>query len=192
VTPLGTEITWGYFASAQEYYTALGYTYTEVPWVVPVSVVRATNVRHSVREWTTPNGALVGSAEQSFVHMALQGDLPLHGQYFAITPCFRVEPFIDEQHHSHFMKCELFMPVTVADDCDIRDVAEDALAFFQGLAHGVGTPEIVRTREGLDIMLNGIELGSYGYGEVPGTEVKWVYGTGLAEPRLSVALRSMA
>ena len=50
-----------------------------------------------------------------------------------------------------------------------------------------GTPlSVVATEEGHDLMLNGIEVGSYGHRSIPGIET-WAYGTGLALPRFSVA-----
>ena len=45
--------------------------------------------------------------------------------------------------------------------------------------------EIVKTEEGLDIELNGIEIGSYGYRSYK--DFHWIYGTALAEPRFSLA-----
>ena len=44
-----------------------------------------------------------------------------------------------------------------------------------------------RSDESYDIESNGIELGSYGIRQHE--NITWVYGTGLAEPRLSIAIK---
>jgi hypothetical protein len=47
---------------------------------------------------------------------------------------------------------------------------------------------IVKTEIGHDIELNGIEIGSYGWRQ--NQDIIWAYGTGLAEPRFSIANQS--
>jgi hypothetical protein len=182
------QVPWGILAHAQAYYKGIGYEYVETPWVVPLDIVRAMGVQKGVRDWTCPNGVLVGSAEQGFVYMLREGKLHRNGMYMSISPCFRVEPVVDDIHYPYFMKCELFVPVDSADLEDVKAVAEDALAFFETYANGK-TPSIVRTRAGYDIMMDGVELGSYGYNEIVGTDLKWVYGTGVAEPRFNHVIR---
>jgi hypothetical protein len=41
------------------------------------------------------------------------------------------------------------------------------------------------TDDCMDLTINGIEVGSYGKREFK--NIKWIYGTGLAEPRFSIA-----
>ena len=54
--------------------------------------------------------------------------------------------------------------------------------------HSKNSVDVVPTKEGYDLMINGIEVGSYGLRMGNGYE--WVYGTGLAEPRFSVAINT--
>lgn len=46
-------------------------------------------------------------------------------------------------------------------------------------------PSIEKVDYGYDLLLSGIEVGSYGFREYKNN--KWIYGTGLAEPRFSQA-----
>ena len=80
------------------------------------------------------------------------------------------------------MKVELYWPKHYGRD--VGDVLRDAATFF-GLEGAI--PEIVETDEGWDINVGGIEVGSYGSRSIH--DHLWVYGTGLAEPRFSQALR---
>jgi hypothetical protein len=50
--------------------------------------------------------------------------------------------------------------------------------------------EVLRTDQGRDLTLDGIEVGSYGYREAGGR--KWACGTGLALPRFDVAREKQA
>ena len=50
-----------------------------------------------------------------------------------------------------------------------------------------GGLEIIKTDIGYDITINGEELGSYGIRKCE--FLKWIYGTGCAEPRLSTLIK---
>lgn len=178
-------INWHLFSKAIISYTDLGYQLMEVPWLVDQ---RAINV-------TAPPGAtpftvsgcgelnqLVGSAEQSFIYLALQDKLS-PGKYMALTPCFRNDKE-DELHHKYFMKLELIEVNNLSnkDWNPIRSsVMRDAKLVLSQLTSK--RIEVLDTDIGADLIIDGIEIGSYGVRNYQG--ISWVYGTGLAEPRFS-------
>jgi hypothetical protein len=196
-------IDWGTLSAALEWYASEGYEYVEVPWAVPTNVVSITlpSVRspYGVIEDGRPfQNALVGSAEQSFLHLTLRGLLDIRYEdtprsYVAISPCFR-DDSLDQVHQKQFMKVELFEPyhVSASDtflDARLQRTIRKARDFFLRYIPAEKL-EVVRTHEGWDIVANGVELGSYGVRvcQLPGTTLDvftWVYGTGVAEPRLS-------
>lgn len=175
-------------------YEARGYRYVEVPWIVHKSAIRATlpspipfieAVLHQDDDDDMSHtayrslGGLVGSAEQGFLGM----DLPT-GAYCGITPCFRHEQSTGLFYQTGFMKLELFVN---ASDADYKRVCSDAQEVMSVIATGgCGTIKRVETPEGVDLELAGIEIGSYGVRRAEGHR-DWVYGTGLALPRFSVA-----
>lgn len=173
-------------------YEARGYRYVEVPWIVPKSDIRATlpspipfieAVLHQDDDDDMSHtayrslGGLVGSAEQGFLSM----DLP-NGEYCGITPCFRYEPVTNLFYQTGFMKLELFINHS---DGDFLRVATDAMEVMSILADGLSEIKLVKTEEGVDLELAGIEIGSYGTRSFDGFQ--WTYGTGLALPRFSIA-----
>lgn len=167
------------------YQHAYNYRYVEAPWIVPKSVIEVTLPpgRSGIH---CEDGALVGSAEQSFIHMMLEGELEV-GRYMAATPCFRDEVPEDELHLRRFFKVELIevLPGPTGHEARVQAMAQDALSFFAGTYDALASV-IVPTEQGLDIELHGVELGSYGYREHRGHH--WIYGTGIAEPRFSQAV----
>lgn len=176
-------------------YHKRGYRYVEVPWMVPEAPIRATlpvgspsyvaGPRYDHYEddkWTGATDAfdeahyLIGSAEQGFLHM----DLP-PGAYIGVTPCFRHEPVQNIFYQTGFMKAELFMTLPDVQVDRVISDAREVMAVISGVE-----PLIAETDIGYDLEIGGIEVGSYGERSHPdyGT---WVYGTGLALPRFSVA-----
>lgn len=180
------------FDDAQNFYEGCGYNDIDVPWDVSQTSIEATIPPGCVPVPFLNSKLLVGSAEQSFVELML---LPQSlgkltpGKYQAVTPCFRDDPE-DEIHHKYFMKLELIdyyrnsNVAHVVHHNRLDRILNDAKGFFQKYLK----VETLRTDNGIDIIQSktGIELGSYGYRSFQGHE--WVYGTGLAEPRLSYAL----
>lgn len=172
------DISWNRLAHAINFYRDKGYTYTAVPWAVPSDVMDGT-IPPSTKRYKTLGGELVGSGEQSFMQMLEQGaDL-----YKAVccTPCFRAEPVHDEFHLPYFMKVELIIVNGTQED--LADTIEHAILFLRRdgvpsrmVDMGDGTFDLVGDQ-------SGIELGSFGIREW--RTHKWVYGTGLAEPRTS-------
>jgi hypothetical protein len=171
-----TRIDWTLLAKAIAFYEQIGYEYVEVPYAVPKEIIRLTlppEYDDSVQE-TAPFGCLVGSAEQSLLSMDLKP-----GSYVACSPCFRPEPVLNELYQYHFMKVELFQ---LGDDVmNPMQMLMDAKMFMSKFAH----LEVLRTDQGKDLTVDGIEVGSYGFREAAGR--KWACGTGLALPRFAVA-----
>lgn len=173
-------IDWRMLSKAIEYYETRGYRYVEVPWMVSEKTHRLTclNVDLIIR---SDVGALVGSAEQSFLELDRHGHL-LPGRWVACTPCFRPDE-VDEYHQKGFMKVELYVNHEPTVE-KAKVMLDHAYAFFN--AHAPGHTAVVQTGDDTwDIEIGGIEVGSYGYREADGT--RWVYGTGIAEPRFSTA-----
>lgn len=180
-------IDWWLIGEAVSHYTAAGLKYIEAPWFVSDAAVMVT-MPPGRKGHRTQDGPLVGSAEQSFIQLMMNGTLP-PGKYVAATPCFRDDE-VDELHHRYFMKVELIQVCEPRDlgfeiKIQLHKVVKQALEFFQ--QHHAGDYQVVETEQGFDIELNGIEIGSYGYREHE--QFRWVYGTGLAEPRFSTAAR---
>ena len=155
----------------------------------PISVPTYIDKKHNQRTagdkkfLTHSELTYVGSAEQSFIQLMSEGEIQ-HGTYFAITPCHRDE-ILDETHLEVFLKIEL-----IAIGADIKNIllydAMDVFTFLNPRGHF----EIVNSgnREGeKDILMNGIEIGSYGTSRTPDGTI-YTYGTGLAEPRFSYAV----
>lgn len=172
-------INWSYVAKALDFYKGLGFRYIEAPWIVSQKAVKAT-LPFNRKGYSTEYGMLVGSAEQSFIELLLQGR-DLKGSYVAATPCFRDDPE-DILHQRYFFKVELFRGTTTLSEAslDCFTLASMAKDFITTLGeHAL----ITQTDSGYDLELNGVELGSYGPREYKGHF--WAYGTGLAEPRFS-------
>lgn len=164
-----------------EHYKRLGYNYIEVPWLVSKESLDVTRPPEA-RYFDTFMGQLVASGEQSFIE--IRKDLCPGRKYQCVTPCFRDEKY-DSTHHPSFLKLELILPLWKGDnEAEAVDlVLKDAYNFFRRYASYEGAPVTVKTDIGFDINMLGIEVGSYGYREYDG--FRWVYGTGVAEPRLS-------
>lgn len=176
---------WERLVGALNFYQEMGYIFMSAPWTGRKEDVLSTapTDREVQLYPTTSNQFLVASGEQSFINMYYQGLLQtLQGQrYCCLTPCFRDEPSTDYLTKDHFMKVELI-------DFDIsalKSMVNTALLFFSNYS----IVETINTEEGIDIVTQDqqIELGSYGVRDVSG--LQYIYGTGLAEPRLSSALQ---
>lgn len=168
-------------ADAQNHYGDLGYEDVAVPWVISREAMDATLPPDKV-PYGTFGGYLVGSAEQSFIDMLLSGESL--GRVQATTPCFRDETH-DELHSPYFLKTELFDSTLPQNEEGVMAVLQDAKLFFEHYL------PVAIQREGelsWDIVAaeSGIELGSYGVREIPG--YSWIYGTGVALPRLQQVL----
>jgi hypothetical protein len=161
------------------YYMSWGYQRIEVPWTVSKQIsdiTRPPNAKDFKIEGK--DKVLVASGEQSFLYLFNKGFLP-RGTYQAITPCFRDEPFTS-LHTKYFIKNEL-ITTEIIDLDSVVGMVETALEFFQKY---LPDAEVVKfSDEMYDIVYKGDELGSYGIRRCDFLE--YVYGTGLAEPRLT-------
>jgi seryl-tRNA synthetase len=174
---------------AVEHYEERGFKYVEVPWAVTEECIRATLPEGfaAVQLATEMGGTrlhevyggenfLVGSAEQGFLSMNLKP-----GRYVGVTPCFRLEDHNDLFYQDMFMKVELFCNIPAFS---VEEMVRSAESFFK--EHSRGMPTRLVTDIGIDLMHAGVEIGSYGE-RTHEDFGRWVYGTGLALPRFSVA-----
>jgi phenylalanyl-tRNA synthetase alpha subunit len=173
-------------ADSTEFYELRGFKRIETPWTVTEAVSQITKPEFKSETFTLDKKkkVLVGSGEQSFLYLYLKGFLP-KGRYQTITPCFREEVF-DFTHTKYFMKNELIITDDNIDHYSAKGLASIAFAFYSEYFNPDDL-EIVETEDGFDIMYEKYELGSYGYRECE--FLKWIYGTGVAEPRFSNVLK---
>jgi seryl-tRNA synthetase len=181
---MSSNINWKIISEAIDFFSDCGYTYIETPWIVPMSAIEATYLgkTHILKE--PKSRALVGSAEQSFIHMMEQG-LIHSRKYVSAGPCFRHCKTKDKLHKEYFFKVEL---ISILDylsnpENELKQIIEDAKLFFS--YNSLQEIKKVKTCEGYDLTLNDIEIGSYGLRTY--NNYNWVYGTGVAEPRFSMA-----
>lgn len=173
--------------SSIEHYESKGYNRIESPWTVSKYVDNITKPEDRPNLQLKHNDkCLVASGEQSFLYLYLKGFLP-KGRFQTITPCFRYESF-DDLHTKYFMKNELIITDKVTPN-DLNFILEDALDFFKKYLPQHKLRCVPTSDDGLsyDIEFSGIELGSYGIRKCKHCE--WIYGTGVAEPRLSTIIQ---
>jgi hypothetical protein len=174
---------------AVEHYSKLNYEYIDVPWIISLDTLLITRPS-GARPFSTFAGELVASGEQSFLEIK---DTLKPGQYQCVTPCFRDEKKHDEYHLQYFIKNELIWIPKPSDRNLVEFVdlmIEDALAYFRRYGQNLSVIDVPLENAftNKDIMMNGIEVGSYGLRLLANTGFVWVYGTGVAEPRLSQAI----
>lgn len=164
-----------------------GYSQAKVPYLVDPDIM----------DWTCPQGVrdkrlthtdgkqYVASAEQSFLQLEKDGKLSLNDEpMLALTPCYRDEEVLDDTHLNVFLKLEIFEYNPVDEVTDLY-LAKRMQNFFD---HEGLITKIIKTDIGYDVVTkDNLELGSFGYRTTP-KGVSYVYGTGLAEPRASLAI----
>ena len=152
----------------------------ELPWTVSEMVDGITRPSDKIPFQLKHNDkCLVASGEQSFLYLYLKNFLPL-GQFQGTTPCFRNESF-DFLHTKYFIKNEL-IKTDIVNEFELLNIVEIALKFY-GKFFNKELLTVVKTKEGYDIEIKNKELGSYGIRECE--FLRWIYGTGCAEPRTS-------
>lgn len=108
------------------------------------------------------------------------------GKYMAVSPCFRDEIENTEIHKQYFIKVELINILPNNDNANflIKEICNETFGFFKSYLDC----ELIKTDQGFDIQTTDtkIELGSYGIRNYK--NLVWIYGTGVAEPRLSYCL----
>lgn len=197
-------IDYGRISRAVDHYVGIGYTYIEAPWLVSKSISDITRPE-GASEYFVNKGdktkVFVASGEQSLLYLIVKGYLPL-GNYVVVTPCLRDDTW-SGSHSKQFMKVELMnfisstnssiQPKIVDINQLIDEVTNDALRFMTEES----SPFEITCKEtqargshikSYDIEANWIEVGSYGYRRHQ--HIHWIYGTGLAEPRFSNAIRT--
>lgn len=179
-------INWELLSEAYKYYSNF-YQYIETPYLIPKEYTEYTKP-HTNNSFILTNDdfhtqphELVGSAEQGFIYLLLNERLEKQ-KYFSITPCFRSEQF-DTLHQPWFMKLELFN--YSSDENDLESMIQECMSFF---ADQNIIPQLEQTSsKSYDILINNIEVGSYGFRKIENHT--FIYGTGLALPRFTIALR---
>lgn len=180
-------IDYGLLDRSVRHYATKGFVRIEAPWAVTEAVSNITKPKDIPQCFhLNHNGkVLVASAEQSFLYQYNKGFLP-PGRFQAITPCFRFEAY-DSLHSKCFMKNELIDTANPTVETWKRMV-EEAMEFFRTLFLYHERLKVISTSPlSCDIYYEDVELGSYGIRECE--FLKWVYGTGCAEPRTTSTLR---
>lgn len=161
-----------------DYYEAKNFIRIESPWTVSEAIDNITKPKdRQAFQLKHNNKCLVASGEQSFLYLYLKNFLP-KGQFQTITPCFRFEPF-DILHTKYFIKNEL-IKTDVVTDYELEKIVETALIFFKRY---IRNAQVIKTKDGFDIEIDGRELGSYGIRSCD--FLTWIYATGCTEPRTS-------
>jgi len=184
-------------SASQKFYEKLGHKIIDVPWVVSNNIMNITKpeeLKNKEEYYSLKycEKSLVASGEQSFLYMIINGQLP-SGRYQTITPCFRHENQKDLTHRKYFMKNELiiyeesgFAPLEIS--CKV--LVDHAIKFYEEyLGDKVSVNKISKNQTDIECDCGGlgkIELGSFGIRQYNG--IKWIYGTGCAEPRLSTVI----
>lgn len=164
-----------------DFYEKRGFKRIESPWTVTAETANITKPNDcdsfTIKE---KDKVLVASGEQSFLYLYLKGFLP-KGRFQTVTPCFRNDSF-DSLHTKYFIKNELII-TDVIDKWCLFFMIDDAKVFFESKL-GIDTVKKIQTStSSYDLIFEGIELGSYGIRKCD--FLSWIYGTGVAEPRLS-------
>lgn len=175
---------------ALDHYDNRNYYTIDVPYYVDQDVTACTKPDWVEDTMHSETKAYVGSGEQSFIQM-MKDRMLRNGKSMCITPCFRDEPVLDDLHLKMFLKLELIEFQRRWEDrnnfmqehlLQLQLMMKDAFDFFKAWAPDQSTVIIEKSDVNqYDILVNGIEVGSYGWRE---TEFgRYIYGTGLALPR---------
>ena len=180
---------------ALKYFSKHGFTQIEVPWRVSKEAINVTF--NSNESFKSDDKFLVGSAEQGFLELQLQGKLTSSGQYMSVSPCFRNEK-VDYYHQQEFIKLELiyFSNFEISKD-DVQFVVfRQFVVSFITKKLNVKPSDIIimqtNDKNSLyseDILINGFEYGSYGVRKF--NDIYYIYGTGIALPRFSKIYKTL-
>ena len=176
-------INYSIIADSIEYYEAHKFKRIESPWTVTPAISNITKPK-GVGDFSIveKNKVLVASGEQSFLYLYNKGFIP-KGSFQTVTPCFRDDAF-DSLHTKYFIKNELIKTDDVNENA-LLNVIRNAVMFFTMY---LGCDVLVKKLpdNSYDITYRDIELGSYGIRKCD--FLTWIYGTGVAEPRLSMVI----
>jgi hypothetical protein len=179
-------INYARLAHAQAFFKGRGYQNVETPWLVTPQAVRATTpIPEVIIE--TIRGVLVNSGEQGFIQKMVDGELT-PGMYQTLTPCFVDLSNGETAGAEYYEQIELlcYMPD------DVRTVYEQMINDVMACYFEISDAESFDARQnedGVEIAFNNIVVGKYGI-RAMGNH-KWVYGTGLTEPRFTLAVHSV-
>lgn len=180
---------------AIKYFSKHGFTQIETPWRVSKEAIEGTF--NSKMSFKSDDKFLIGSAEQGFLELYLNNKLPSFGQFMSVSPCFRNEK-PDYYHQQEFMKLELIFLSNFEiskDDNHFKIFRKFVINFIiKKLNIKNSDIIIVQTNDNSslyseDILINGIEYGSYGIRKF--NDVHYIYGTGIALPRFSKIYNSL-
>ncbi len=186
ITPL---IDYRKIAEAKDFYEKCGFKEIAVPWIIDYEAYNATRPTDR-KEFYTLGGYLNASGEQSFLELLLQGKKLTKNM--CITSCFRCEPELDFIHHYYFVKLELIdMNVSKKNLHSIIEVSKKLFNLYMPSNKSVKVIQTDKKGEMFDIVdpIHNIELGSYGIRRYK--KFKWIYGTGIALPRLDTVLAKL-
>lgn len=179
-------INYGIIDDSIEFYQQRGFKRIESPWTVTPAISGITKPP-GAKDFVIQdrNKVLVASAEQSFLYLYNKGFLP-NGMFQSVTPCFRDEPFTS-LHTKYFIKNELIYTGFDEEESEseLQLVIDAAAAFFA--RWNVKTKMIKTGEDSYDLYHEEVELGSYGIRKCD--YLTWIYGTGVAEPRLTRTIK---
>ena len=179
---------------AIKYFSKKGFKQIEVPWRVSREAIDGTF--DSRVSFKSDDKFLIGSAEQGFLELYLQNKLTSN-QLMSVSPCFRNE-LEDYLHQQEFIKLELiyFSNYKIDKDEIQYHYIRDCVINFIIKKLKIKTSDIVilKTNDSNsiyseDILINGIEYGSYGIRQFQ--DKYYIYGTGIALTRASKILKSI-
>jgi hypothetical protein len=177
-------IDYNLIAKSIDFYEGVGFKRVEAPWLITEAINRITcpnsaKSYHVLKDGQRPK-TFVASGEQSFLYQINKGFLP-EGKYQTVTPCMRDDAF-DIWHTKYFIKNELIHFGNI-QKADLYKLMMNAFDFYASFCDKNKLIVIELGEDAFDINYKDIEIGSYGIRQCEFT--KWVYGTGLAEPRFS-------
>ena len=176
---------------AVRYFSKKGFTQVEVPWRVSKEAICATF--DSKLSFKSEDKFLIGSAEQGIIELVQQEKIN-NSQIMSISPCFRNEKE-DYFHQQEFMKLELMYLSNfeiVKEDIAFKVFRQTVLDFLTKELRINSSDIVIKetvddvSNYSEDILINGIEYGSYGIRTIK--EKHYIYGTGIALPRASKIL----
>lgn len=177
-------------SKAIKFFSHKGYTQVETPWRVSEESINLTF--KSSEAFKSDDKFLVGSAEQGFLEMISDGILE-YGRYMSVSPCFRNEKE-DYYHQQEFIKLELIDIILVKNMFALNLMRDNVLKFItKHLKVKSSSIVVVSTNDDstdFDILIDGIEYGSYGFRNIE--EKVYIYGTGIALPRASKILKGLS
>lgn len=162
-------------------------------------------INQFIDEYNSSDDVYVASGEQSFLQEFIEGRLK-PGLYVTSTSCYRPWDGNTEIHRNYFVKAELIQIdhiSTPVEEFKLDRLLLEALDYFKCKFNSTGISpkghlkivytedderDLCKTHVSKDILLDDIEIGSYGIRSCDKYGVRWAYGTALAEPRFSIAM----